>query len=402
MSNVDFKKKYVCMIGYSIYMTDTRIRREADLIASLPGYHVKMLALKEDAAPKTFTLNGVEVQELNIQKYRGKSNFKYIVSYFHFMILAFIECNRLLFNKRIDIIHVHNMPNFVVFAAIIPYLFRKKIVLDVHDTMVETYAAKFGNNSSRTKRTLLSSILRLEEKISCAITNRIVCVNQIQKEALVKRGIPENKITVLLNVPDPKRLTNSVKRHEKDKSNNKYKIVYHGTMAKRLGVDLAIYAVAELKNKVDGLEFLIIGHGDDMEEFISLGRELRSEEYIHFREPVPYEELVDLLGEMDLEVIPNPRNAATELMLPVKLLDCVAVGIPVVAPRLKAIEHYFSDNMLTFYEPESVEALSGAILYTYHHRAESAQKAINAGKFLEKYGWDTHKFDLINMYHGLS
>jgi glycosyltransferase involved in cell wall biosynthesis len=105
---------------------------------------------------------------------------------------------------------------------------------------------------------------------------------------------------------------------------------------------------------------------------------------------------------MDLVVVPNRKNTATELMLPVKLLDSVALGIPVVVPRLKAIEYYFSDDMVFYFEPDNVDSLADTILYAYNNRDERIRKAENAKSFLEKYGWEKHKFDLINMYKSLS
>ena len=52
-------------------------------------------------------------------------------------------------------------------------------------------------------------------------------------------------------------------------------------------------------------------------------------------------------------------------MLPVKLLEYVSLGIPAVVPRLKTIEHYFSDDMVAYYEPEDVESLADAIYRLY-------------------------------------
>ena len=49
----------------------------------------------------------------------------------------------LFFRKRYDIIQVHTMPDFLVFAALVPKLFGAKVILDVHDLMPELYMCKF-------------------------------------------------------------------------------------------------------------------------------------------------------------------------------------------------------------------------------------------------------------------
>jgi glycosyltransferase involved in cell wall biosynthesis len=96
---------------------------------------------------------------------------------------------------------------------------------------------------------------------------------------------------------------------------------------------------------------------------IYLGRKLKIEDRIHFSQKnFPLEILPTLLKEMDLGVIPNRKNVATDLMLPVKLLEYEAIGIPVVAARLRTIEHYFSEDMMSYFEPEIVKSMASAIL----------------------------------------
>jgi len=387
-------RKNICMIVYSNYLTDARVRREAETLASLPDYKVLVLALKESGSPKTYINKGVEVRELNVPKYRGKSNIKYLLSYIKFMSVASFYCNRLLMNNALSVIHVHNMPNFLVFSGIIPFLFGKKIILDVHDTMIETYSAKFAGSSYG----VLVRFLRFEESASCSFAHQIICVNDMQKEALVKRGVPAKKITISINVPDPNIFDYKARIIENTSTNKAFKLIYHGTVAKRLGIDLGIQAVAKLNGSIPGIEFNIMGEGDDLMEFMSLSKELGIHELIHFRNRAPLEEMVTEIEGMDLGVVSNRRNSATELMLPVKMLEYVALRIPVVAPRLRTIEHYFSDDMVFYFDPDSVDSLADAIFDAFTHEDKRKNKAENALRFLEKYGWETHKLDLINLY----
>ncbi len=79
---------------------------------------------------------------------------------------------------------------------------------------------------------------------------------------------------------------------------------------------------------------------------------------------LPVESLLDILRDMDVGIVANRENAATELMLPVKLLEYVALNIPVIVPRLKAIEYYFTDEMVSYFEPENVDSL-GACYFKF-------------------------------------
>jgi glycosyltransferase involved in cell wall biosynthesis len=389
--------KHVCMIAYTIYSSDQRVRREAEAVASIPGHRVSVLVLKEHETRRTVEINGVEIQELDIAKYRGKSGVKYIFSYIHFAFLAFVECTKRLAWKSLDVLHVHNMPNFLVFSGFAPFLAGKPIILDVHDTMIETYAAKFAGRSSR----LLEWGLRLEEAICCGIARHIICVNDVQKTVMVGREVPEGKIIVAMNVPDPKVFDHGRSLRGRTNADGRFRLIYHGTVTKRVGVDQAIRAVSRLNGEIPRLEFHIVGDGDDLKEFQAVSRELGVGERVHFLGRVPLDGLIPILEQMDLGIVPNGRNIATDLMLPVKMLECIALGIPVVAPRLKTISHYFTEEMVFFFEPDDIDSMSEAIFSASASEKSRLSKAREARRFLELHGWESHKSGFMEMYRNI-
>ena len=395
----NIKDRKICMIVYSIYRLDTRVQREAEALAVQSCYEVTVLSLSEEGSPNIYRKKGVNVVGLNTIKYRGKSNKEYIYSYCKFALMAFIACTRLLLTRSIDVVHVHNMPNFLVFSALIPRIFGKKVILDIHDTMVETYVAKFGGNENK----LLLKIFCFEEWLSCAFSHKLICVNHVQKDALVARGINADKITISMNVPDPGNLNYNDPSLGLDTmdNNDTFLLSYHGTIAKRLGIDLTIKAVAILTKKIAGLKFYVIGNGDDEDEFIELTKRLQVEKFVEFKEAIPLDELLDVLKYMDVGVISNRRNVATELMLPVKMLEYVALGIPVVAPRLKTIEHYFDNSMVSYFEPDNVDSLAKSIYELYKNENRRKTQSEKAKSFTKKYDWVKHKHNLIDLYNEL-
>lgn len=382
------------MIAYSNYSTDPRIRREAEALAR-NGNEVRFLVLAEDGRPKTYRMNGVDVIELNMAKHRGKKSSSYFFPYLKFLGLAFWRCSGLFLRGQVDAVHVHNMPNFLVFAAILPRIFNKKIILDIHDSVPETYCGKFGKLSGLTYK-----LLCLEESASCRLADRLICVNEVQREALTARGIPFQKCSVLLNVPD-----HEIFRYEERKGGKEretFDLVFHGTIDRMLGIDLAIEAVSKLSRDIPGIRLHLIGEGRDLDELENLSRALGVEDRIRFsRESFPVEKLPVLMQDMDMGIIPNRRNDATELMLPVKMLEYVAMGIPVVSARLKTIGHYFSDDMVAYFEPGNVESMVNAILELYRSKRKRQVQAANAKKFIEKYGWEKHQMELIRLYEEL-
>ena len=387
-------KKHICMVAYTNYPSDARVRREAETLASTGDYDVTFLTLQENDAARSYQLENVNVIELHVQKYKGQNKVLHFKSYMQFLFLAFCKCNKLLFTRQIDIVHVHNMPNFLVFAGLLPRLSGKRMILDIHDSTPETYFAKYGEKANQ----LLFKLLCWEESLCCKFVSKLICVNHVQRDALVKRGLPSKKIAISMNVPDPKWFqTNGA---PKDNTHNQnIKMIYHGTIAKRLGIDLAIRAFAKICHADSGMEFHILGNGEGRDECTELIALLDLDAHVHFSGKVlPVESLLDVLRDMDVGIVANRENAATELMLPVKMLEYIALDIPVVAPRLKTIEYYFTDDMVSYFEPENVDSLAHAILNLFNNETRRKTQAEKAKAFLDQYGWETHKQDLINLY----
>jgi hypothetical protein len=104
---------------------------------------------------------------------------------------------------------------------------------------------------------------------------------------------------------------------------------------------------------------------------------------------------------MDVGIVANRVNAATDLMLPSKLIDYVVLGIPAIVPRLRAIEYYFSPVMVSYFEPESVESMVATTVRVYKDKEGRKQQAINAKDFLDEYGWHNDRNGLRGLYRDL-
>jgi glycosyltransferase involved in cell wall biosynthesis len=388
----DMQIKRVCMIAYTTYTMDGRVRLEAESLVNW-GYEVTILVPKEEAAPKTYVLEGVTIQELNVRKIRDNNKFRYVLSYVMFLAVGFVACTRLFLRSRIQVIHVHNMPDVLVFAAVVPCLMGCKLVLDLHDTVPETYEAKFGKISP-----VLRWCLRLEEKVCCSMADRVICVNHVQREAVIGRGVPADKIATVITMP---RFASSSEPIPKTERKQGFRMVNHGTISKRLGNDLILEAAAKLVNEIPGFELHIIGDGENLNQLQSMARSLGLEKAVYFHAAVPWDKLAEKLRIMDVGIVANRVNIATKLMLPSKLIDYTVLGIPAIVPRLKGVEYYFSDEMVSYFEPENVDSMVAATLGLYRDGERMERQARKAKKFLDENGWDVNSNGLRGLYDRL-
>jgi glycosyltransferase involved in cell wall biosynthesis len=115
----------------------------------------------------------------------------------------------------------------------------------------------------------------------------------------------------------------------------------------------------------------------------------------------PIEELPRRLVDMDVGVVGNRHSVAGDLMLPVKLMEYVALGVPAVAPRLRTIQHYFGDDMVRYYDAEDVEAMAEAIVALHREPELRSQQVQRAITFLGEYGWERQGVELVTFYRNL-
>jgi len=348
------------MVAYTRYTSDTRVRREAEALVNR-GDVVDVICLREKGEGIE-RFNGVGLFQVTMGRYRGSSGIKYLAKYFQFFVLASLCLAFLHLKKPYEIIQVHTMPDFMVFVAIIPRLIGAKVLLDVHDLMPELYQSKYGLHESH----WLIRFITWTERRSVGFAHRAIAVHKPHLDALVGHGNPAEKFIVLLNLPDPKIF--SKRTGAGSASDNSFRLIYHGTVAKRHGLRVALRALPHVKEEIKDLTFQIVGVGDDLPYLIELAEELDLADCVSMSEGwLPKEELVPVILNADIGIVPTLNDDFTKYMLPTKLLEYVALGIPVICSRTETVQAYFDDSMIQYVEPGDANDLAEKILDLYRN-----------------------------------
>ena len=370
----------VCMLAYAHYISDARIKSYVRTLER-QGHRVDVIALKADGEPAVETRPAGTMFRV-MSKYQGQRTLMYVWSYLRFFLKSSLILARRSFRCRYDVVHVHNMPNALVFAAIASKMLGARLMLDVHDLMTANYMAKFNAREND----LPVKVLKIEQRLSAMFADHVFCADHNQQDYLVEHcGVARQKITVLMNLPNVELFRPMTAKKESEV----FRIVYHGTIAHRLGIDLIVKAMARVVGRIPA-ELWVYGSGDYLPEALALSSQLGVEGKIHFsRKFFPVEQIPEIVSGMDLGIIGNRRNLACDkYMLPVKLLEYVYLGIPVVAPRLDVIARYFGDSMVRYYEPENVEQLADSIVGLFHNKEERERLARTAATFYEKHNFN--------------
>jgi len=375
----------VFMAAYTNYRRDGRVRREAESLAEL-GHRVIFFATRQHGEPDQEMICGVEVSKVYGIPNSRDSIGGYIASYcvFFYMVMQHLTLHPL----RYALIHISNMPDFLVFAAWLPRFLGRPVVHDVHDLMPEVFAEKFSAGNKH----WVIGILKRQELLAGRFASAVLTVEDRLTDILSCRGIPREKIHVFMNVPDDRVFT--LRRTGMSKqSNDKFVMVYHGTLAHRLGLDIAIAAMSKVKLSIAHVELRIIGAGEQRDALIRLRDSLNLQDVVTFSEGfVSVEEIPAMIADADIGLIPLRISSATDIMLPTKLMEYVNLGIPCIVPRTVTISRYFDEDMVYYFESEDVDSLANAIIDLLHDEERRCRIALAARvRFSEKYSFSGQK-----------
>jgi glycosyltransferase involved in cell wall biosynthesis len=262
----------------------------------------------------------------------------------------------------------------------VPKLQGVPVILDLHDLMPEFFAARFGHGKGG-----LSGLVRLQERLACRFADHVITVTEGWRGLLIERGVPADRCSVVMNVADGSIF---LPRREPVEPREGFHLLYHGSVTRRYGLDLAIRAVGLAKDRVPGIHLTIRGAGDDRPALLELRRTLGLEDLVDLLdEHVPERDLPAIIGEADAAVVPYRDDVFTDGILPTKLMEYAAVGIPCIAARTTAIRTYFGDANVEFFSPGDVEDLVDAIRRLADDPAHRAALAARSRAFTERYSW---------------
>jgi len=385
----------ILMAAYTNFRRDPRVRREAEALVEA-GHSVVFLARRQPDEVDRETLCGVDVIKLPGLTHDRSSILGYLLDYAIFFVLLSLHLT--LRPRRYRLIHINNMPDFLVFATWLPRLLGVPVIHDVHDLMPELYQEKFG---SRRMRWLIGG-LELQERWAARFASAVLTVEDGLKETLSRRGVDARKIHVLMNLPDERIF--SPRRGPRFKgADEPFVLVYHGTLAHRLGLDVAIEALALARPALGPVELRIIGAGEERDRLIELRDALGLHREVSFSPGfVPVQDIPAMIVDADVGIVPLRASGATDIMLPTKLLEYVQLGIPSIVPRTPTIARHFDEQMVEFFRAGDAASLAEAIVRLHRDPGRRALLSGNASsRFGQAHAWTQHKRIYLDLVDGL-
>jgi glycosyltransferase involved in cell wall biosynthesis len=381
----------IAMIAYTFYPVDARVKRAAEALTE-SGHQVDVFTIactgmkaNSDGGPSRSYVLPVKKKQTGLGRYAFE--------YGAFFLWAFVLVSLLHARRRYDVVYVHNMPNFLVFAGVIPKIGGAKIVLDVHDPAAELLAVLRG-------RELPSWVKRLanaEERISISFSDALITVNESMRRRL--SAVSSRPVSVTMNLPDPGRFVPP----ERPRENGGLEwIVYSGSIAHRNGVDLIVRAIPLLAGDFPSLRFRIIGEGPALESTVRLAEDLGVADRVEFRELVANGQIPYVLSDAIAGISPQRGGVFGSLVFSMKVAEYIALGLPVICSGIATMRHYFSDDDLLFFEPDNAEDLARAIRVLLTDPAAAEGRSARSRAKLDELDWPAQKKTLVETIEDLA
>jgi len=370
------------------YEIDVRVRRKAEALVGA-GYSVDVLALRSPKALKSYTLEGVNVRTIFLRKKRG-SLARYAFEYLAFFLWSFVRVTLQMPSRRYAVIDVNTLPDFLVFAAVLGKWMGAKVVLDMHEITPEFYRSKYGiaENSWGVR------LMKVLERMSFSFADHVITINDPIQNLLVGRGLLREKSTVVMNAANEALFASCSKSSAALNAAappKTFVMMYHGTLTRIYGLDIAIEAFALVIGDMPGAELWILGSGPEEEALHDLAHAREVASKVRFVGQVPPDEIPEWLSQCDMGILPIRRDEFLDFASPNKLPEFIIMGKAVSISRLKAIRHYFSESALAYFEPNNAGDLAKQMVRLYRDRELRARLAARAREEYAPICWDVMK-----------
>jgi len=375
------------------------VRREAMALRDY-GLDVDVVCLRGSDQGATEEIDGIHVHRLPLSRTKGGLG-RYLYDYVTFYVLVAFKLTVQHLRRRYVFIQINTMPDFLVFATLIPRLLGAKITLQMYEPTPELWAARLGliceedlRRSSFRQHTLIRT-LRWIQQASVRYAHAVFTVTQQLKDNLVAHGANPDKISVVLNVPDTRLFGldpgHGARNFDEAVPQNGFTMICHGAIEERYGHDTMLRAIAAVKSSIPELELRITGSGSYLDEFLEQVESLGLQDRVKYLGYVSLSQLVTELDQADWGIVAQKSSLYSNLVHTGKMYDCLAFGKPVIVSRLQAVQAYFDPDSLCYFTPGDAKDLAEVLLELYRDLQRRMTLTRNANRLYERYRWENQR-----------
>lgn len=369
----------VLIVSEHPYPAHATLRRNVFQLLDV-GISVDLLCLAGPTPTDSRELNraGLIVRRLHME-HRRSGALRYLWEYFAFFLWSLPRVLFLSIRHRYAAVLVDNLPDFLVFVALIARWRGARVVLEMLELTPELTSARLRLDRGHP----MLRVTRWIERISTRWADHVIVVSKQCMDIVVQRGLDPGRISV---VPNTQAVT-VLPRQQAADSGGPF-LVTHCSLVERYGVQVAIRALALMRRDWPDLTLRVLGEGEFKSALLELTHELGLDDRVTFRGFVPWPAAMAEIQQAAVGIVAIVADGYGELLLPTKLLEYADGEVPVVCARLPTIAHHFPADSLAYFEPGDAQALAAQADRLLRDQREARRQAERAKLAMRTLSWD--------------
>jgi glycosyltransferase involved in cell wall biosynthesis len=371
---------------------DRRVWQECQTLAAA-GYRISVVCPMGDGQDgATFErIDDIDIHRYPLRDARGLLGYgrEYGLAAAHTYRLV----RRLARHRDFAVVHACNPPDFLLATARSLRRRGAAFIFDHHDLVPELYLSRFGRGTDIGYR--LSCFI---ERYAFRSADVVITTNESYKLVALDRGcLDPDDVFVVRSAPDtdqfqPRPADPTLRRE------NEHLLAYLGVMGPQDGVDHALQALALLAERRTDWRAVFIGSGDAAPAMRSLRDKLGLADRIEFTGRVSNEVLLSWLTSADVGLSPDPLNPLNDKSTMNKVLEYMAVGLPVVSYDLTETRISCGDAA-AYARPNDPAALCRVLDELLDDPARRASMSRNGiARLRGELSWDHSELNLLAAY----
>jgi glycosyltransferase involved in cell wall biosynthesis len=384
----------VALVAHASLPDDTRVRRQAEALRDA-GYGVDLFGLRDPGQPEVEEWRGLRIVRLPVRRsFTGFAG--HLAEYLAFASLAAVRLATEHRQRRYRLVQVATLPDFLAFAALPVRLTGVPLLLDLHEDMPAFFRDRFDSPALLP----LVGVVSLTARASAAIADAIITVHEPLRELAIGRGVPAHRISVVMDSADERLFDPARHPRRPFMEDGRLRLIHHSNLQRIYGLDLAVEAVSLLPADLNAhLDVYGDGPFRGQVEAAIARHDVADRVTLHGR--VPQDALPELLASADIGLVPTRPEPYMAYSLSTKLIEYVAMGVPVIASELRTFRSHFDAAAVRYVPGGDPRALATAIEALAADPAGAEALAIEARRQAEPYAWAVQSAHYLALVDGL-
>jgi glycosyltransferase involved in cell wall biosynthesis len=393
-------KAKVCMISCTHPLYDDRIYWKEALSLKKQGYDVYHIGIGREN--KEF----ISEHEIKLILVRRIKHFKNsaIDKLYHYLIPGknvYKKILKIAADLKADVYHLHDLQINRIGRKLKNLSHNPKMIYDVHEPFPEMIR-HFRKRSPLMKIIKwIYSLYVYQWELKCSKNYDYIIATEEIVYNRFKNYLKKDNIGIIYNYTDLNSKYRNIPHTKKE-----FDAIYCGSITIFRGVLQIIETARIAKLKSRKLKFLILGPVWEKglrEKINSLIKEYRLADYVILKDSVPYNKIQAFYNKSKIGLAVFLDNPITRIILPIKIFEYMAFGLPIVCSNFGHLLKYTEENNTGIpVNPQNTEEIYNAVVKILDNKSvyeKYKNNCLKASK--EKYDWSLMDKKLNNIYSGV-